>query len=55
MYFRNYGLQKTLLHKCLESLVGEDPLTSNTVNGPKDSSNLHDTTFTIFINQREGN
>ena len=55
MYFRNYGLQKTLLHKYLESPLAEDPLTSNTVNGPKDSSNLHDTTFTIFIDQREGN
>ena len=35
MYFRTYELQKTWLDKCLKSLVSEDPLTSNMVNGPK--------------------
>ena len=35
MYFRNYGVQKTWLYKCLKGQVSEDPLTSNMVNGPK--------------------
>ena len=35
MYFRTYGLRTTWLDKCLTSLVAEDPLTSNMVNGPK--------------------
>ena len=34
MYFRNYGLQKTWLDRCLKSLVSEDPSIGNMVNGP---------------------
>ena len=29
MLFRNYGLRKTWLDKCLKSLVSEDPSTGN--------------------------
>ena len=32
MYFGNQGFQKTLLDKCLESCVLEDPSTSKMVN-----------------------
>ena len=35
MCFRNCGLEKTLLHKCLKSLVVKAPSTSNMVNCPK--------------------
>ena len=35
MYFRNYGLGKRSLDKCLKNPVSEDPLTSIMVNGPK--------------------
>ena len=35
MYFRNYEPRKTWLDKCLKSPVGDDPSTSNMVNGPK--------------------
>ena len=35
MYFGNYRQRKTWLEKCLKSLVSEEPLTSNMVNGPK--------------------
>ena len=35
MHFRNYGLQKTGLDKCLKSPVSEDPSISNIVNWPK--------------------
>ena len=35
MHFRNYGLRKTWLDKCLKSPVSEDPMKSNMVNGPK--------------------
>ena len=54
MYFRNYGLPKTLLDQCLKSPVSEDPTKSNMVNAPKHCSNLRETSFTIFINHREG-
>ena len=55
MYFRNYGLRNTWLHKCVESPVSVDPLTGNVVNGPKNLFNLNDSSFTIFIDQCEGN
>ena len=55
MYFRNYGLPKTLLDQCLKSPVSEHPTKSNMVNAPKHSSNLGDTSFTIFINHWEVN
>ena len=35
MYFRNYGLRKTWLDKCVKNSVLEDPSTGNMVNGPK--------------------
>ena len=49
MYFRDSGLQMTLLHKCIKSPVVEDPSTSNMVNGPKHCSCLQNNTFIIFI------
>ena len=55
MYFRNYGLPKTLLHQYLKSPVSEDPTKSNMVNAPKHCSNSRDTSFTIFINHWEVN
>ena len=55
MYFRNCGLQKTWLDKCLKSPVSEDPLTGNLVNVPKHCFNLNYSTFTMFIDQCEGN
>ena len=55
MYFRNYGLPKTLLDQYLKSPVSEDPTKSNMVNAPKHSSNSRDTSFTIFINHWEVN
>ena len=55
MYFRNYGLRKTLLEKCLKSPVSEDPLRGKVGNGPKHFFNLNGSTFTIFIDQCEGN
>ena len=35
MYLQNYELRKTWLDKCLKSLVSEDPLTDNILNGRK--------------------
>ena len=55
MYFRNYGLEKPLLDKCLKSAVSEDVSKSNMVNGPKHCSNLNDRTFGILIDQWRGN
>ena len=49
MYFRTYGLPKTLFVKRLKSDVLEDPSTSNMINGPKRFWNLGESTFTIFI------
>ena len=37
MYFRNYGLRKTWLDKCLKIPYSDEPLTGNMVNGPKHS------------------
>ena len=55
MYFRNYGLPKTLLDQCLKSPVSEDPTKSNMVNAPKHCSNLRYNSFTILINHWEVN
>ena len=55
MYFRNYGLRKTLLDKRIASPVSEDPLTGNVGNWSKHCLNLNDRTFTIFIDHCEGN
>ena len=49
MSFRNYGLRKTWLDKCLKSAVEECPSKSNVVNGPKHVSNLNGDAFTISI------
>ena len=55
MYFRNYGLPKTWLDKCLKSAVSDDPSTDNTANGLKHCFSLNDSTLTIFIGHCEGN
>ena len=49
MYFRNYGLPKTWLHKCLKSTVSENPTKSNMVNAPKHCSNLKDTSLPYLL------
>ena len=49
------GLLKTRLEKRLKRPVSEHPLTGNVINGPKHSFNLHNSTFTIFIDQCGGN
>ena len=54
MYFRNYGLRKTLLKKCLINTVSEDTSASGMVNGYKHCWNLADTTFSIVIDHYEG-
>ena len=41
MYLQNYGLRMTWLDKCLKSLVSEDHLTGNVVNGSKHCFNLN--------------
>ena len=55
MYFRNYGRRKTWLDEYLKSLVWEDPSTGNMVNGSKHWFNLNSSTFTILIDNCEGN
>ena len=55
MYLQNYGLRMTWLDKCLKSLVSEDHLTGNVVNGSKHCFNLNCRTFAIFIDHCEGN
>ena len=54
MYFSTCGLRKTMLDKCVKKPVSEDPLPSNMVNGPKQSSNLNGGSFTISIGHCEG-
>ena len=49
MYFRNYGLPKTLLDQCLKSPVSEDPTKSNMVNKPKHCSKLKDTSLPYLL------
>ena len=53
--FRNYGLGITWEDICVKSLVSEDPLTGNMVNGPRNCCNLNDSTVTIFIDHFGGN
>ena len=48
-------LRKTSSHKCLKGRVSEEPSTDNITNGLKHFCNLNDSSFTIFINHREGN
>ena len=55
MYFRNYGLPKRWLDKCLKIPVSDDLSTSNMVNTTKHCCNFDDGTFTIFIDQCEHN
>ena len=55
MYFLNYGLPKTWLDQCLKGPFSEDPSKSNMVKAPKRSSNLKDSSFTIFIDHWEVN
>ena len=49
MYFRNYGLQKTLLDQCLKVPVSDDPTKSNMVNTPKHCSNLKETSLPYLL------
>ena len=55
MYFRNYGLSKSWLDKCLKSSALDDPLTRNLVNGTKHCYTLDDSTFTMIIDHCESN
>ena len=55
MSFENYGLPKRWLDQCLKSHFSEDPSKINMVNAPKHSSNLKDSTSTIFIDHWEVN
>ena len=55
MHFRNYGLRKTRLYKCLTIPLSEVPSRSNMVSGTKHCWNLNETTFTIFIDHCDGN
>ena len=55
MYFPNYCLRNTLLDKCLKNPASEGPLKGTMVNGSKHCYNLNNRTFTIFIDQSEGN
>ena len=49
MYFRNYGLPKTLLDQSPKTPVSEDPTKSNMVNAPKHCSNLKDTSLPYIL------
>ena len=53
MYFRNYGLSKTLLDQCLKSPVSEDPTKSNMGNALKHCSNLKDTSLPYLLITRK--
>ena len=53
--FWTYGLRKTCLDNFLKSPVSEDPSTSNMVNGRKHCWCLNISTFTIFLDNCEGN
>ena len=55
MYFRNYGLAKTWLNKCLKSLVSDYPSTGNMVKRPKCCFSHNDSIFTIFIDHCQSN
>ena len=55
IYFRNYGLGKLGLDKCLKSPVSGHPSKSSMVNEPSHCGNLNHSTFSIFIDQCEGN
>ena len=55
MYFRNYGLQKTWLDQYSKSSFSDDPSKSNMVLTPKLSSNLTESSFSIFNDHWESN
>ena len=55
MYFWSYQLPKTFLDKYLKSVLSEDPLTTNMVDGLKNWSELNDSTFTIVVDSCESN
>ena len=55
MCFRNYGLRKTSLEKCLKTPVPEHGLTVNMLKCAKHSWNLHGITFIIFTHHSEEN
>ena len=55
MHFRNYGLGKPRLDKCVKSPVFEDPSKTNMVNGLKYRVNMNYNPFSILIDQFEGN
>ena len=55
MYFRNCGLRKTWLDKCLKSAVEDHPLKNNMVNGAKHVSNLISGTSTMSIDHCKDN
>ena len=53
MYFRNYRLSKTWLDYPLKSAVSEHPSVVNMLRGPKHFTNLHESTFIIFLHHSE--
>ena len=55
MYFREYGLRKRWIDKCLKSPVSEDPSSDNIVNVLKHCFNRNGSTFGRFINHCESN
>ena len=55
MYFQNYRLRKLWLGKCLKSPVSEDPSKNSMVIESEIYRNLYHSTFSLFIDQCEGN
>ena len=55
MYFRNKGLQKTWLEKCLKNRYSEHRSTAHMLKDPKDCWNLQHSTFVKFYHHYEGN
>ena len=53
-YFRNCGLRKTCLNKCLKNTISEDTSAIRMVNGNKHCWNLEGKTFSIVIDHSEG-
>ena len=49
MYFRNYGLRKRWLNKCLKNTISEDTSASGMVNENKENWNLDGKIFIIVI------
>ena len=54
MYFQNYQLTKTWLHKCLKGSILEHRLTLNMLKGPKHYKNTQESTFIIYFHQSVG-